>query len=611
MTQENHFLCCYIRLVQAGKSPVSRRIEQFPCSFGRQEECTVPLQEHSVSGKHAELYWNTNGQLVLLDLDSTNGTWLGNMRLHEYVIDHPVRVRLGQARLDIALDEAGLDFLATQPIPQSPVDQAQPLENQTASTVQFASPQPAHPAEREGIVCPHCWHHFALEEFMFIARHQSLVGDPVLGPDAQQRFLPSRFTPEGNAIDAAGMSCPDMACPRCHLRIPRSTSEMPPLFLSIVGAPASGKSYFLTSMVWNLRRTFPKDFAISFTDTDAVNNHILNEFEEQLYLPADTEAPTALRKTELQGDLYNQVQLDNMLINLPKPFLFSISPEQHHPRYEKIRESMSRTLVLYDNAGEHFEPGMDSVDNPTTQHLLHSDTIFFLFDPTKDARFRQQLKNVPDPQLTPGTRVQRQGIVLTEMINRIKKYSGMKSGSKSCRTLVFILSKFDTWKQLLDIDLPEEPWAWDADSNTCALDLELLANVSFQLRCLLDRICPEIVATVESFSGEVVYLPNSALGHSPELDQDSGMLAIRPEDIRPFWPSVPMLYFFCISGMLPSLPPHLGHLPDTEAQIRCSRDMFFVTLPGLHKPLEVPVSFAGHQLRCPGTDMWFTLPPAP
>ena len=88
---------------------------------------------------------------------------------------------------------------------------------------------------RRGIVCPHCWHRFDVEEFLFIARHQSLVGDPVLGADAQQRFLPSRFTPEGNAIDSAGTSCPDMACPRCHLRIPQPASEMPPLFLSSPG----------------------------------------------------------------------------------------------------------------------------------------------------------------------------------------------------------------------------------------------------------------------------------------------------------------------------------------------------------------------------------------
>jgi hypothetical protein len=38
---------------------------------------------------------------------------------------------------------------------------------------------------RRGIVCPHCWHRFDVEEFLFIARHQSLVGDPVLGADAR------------------------------------------------------------------------------------------------------------------------------------------------------------------------------------------------------------------------------------------------------------------------------------------------------------------------------------------------------------------------------------------------------------------------------------------
>jgi hypothetical protein len=38
-------------------------------------------------------------------------------------------------------------------------------------------------------------------------------------------------------------------------------------------------------------------------------------------------------------------------------------------------------------------------------------------------------------------------------------------------------------------------------------------------------------------------------------------------------------------------------------------DAYFVTLPGRTMPLQIPVSFAGYQLRCPGTDMWFTVPP--
>jgi hypothetical protein len=306
-------------------------------------------------------------------------------------------------------------------------------------------------------------------------------------------------------------------------------------------------------MTWELRNTLSRNFAISFTDTDAVNNQILNDFEETIFLASDSEELVALRKTELQGELYNQVLLDNMLINLPKPFMFTVMPAEHHPKYEQIVKSMSRTLVLYDNAGEHFEPGMDSVDNPTTQHLLHSDTIFFLFDPTKDVRFRKRLSGGTDPQLAARARVQRQEIILTEMVNRIKKYSGIKSGRKAAKTMILLVSKFDIWRHLLDFELPEEPWKWEPEYNTNALDIDLIKNVSFAVRQLLDSICPEVVTNAEAFAGEVIYLPNSALGHSPEVGEN-GMVGIRPCDIEQFWVSVPMLYFFYESVFIQGVP---------------------------------------------------------
>jgi hypothetical protein len=384
---------------------------------------------------------------------------------------------------------------------------------------------------------------------------------------------------------------------------------MPPLFLSIVGATASGKSYFLTSMTWELRNTLSKNFAISFTDTDAVNNQILNDFEETIFLNSSADELVALRKTELQGELYNQVLLDSMLINLPKPFMFTITPSEHHPQYEEVREKMSRTLVLYDNAGEHFEPGMDSVDNPTTQHLLHSDTIFFLFDPTKDVRFRQKLTDVPDPQLAEGARVQRQEIILTEMINRIKKYSGMRSGTKTAKTLIILISKFDVWRHLLDLELPDEPWEWEPRFNTCAVDIDLIKNVSFSLRCLLEEISPELVTTAESFAGEVLYLPNSALGHSPELNPETGMIGIRPREVKPFWVSVPMLYFFYERGFVPPLPRNRRKKRETvPIEYKISGDVVFVKLPGAEKPIQVPVSYMGYPLRHPDSGVWFSLP---
>jgi hypothetical protein len=75
------------------------------------------------------------------------------------------------------------------------------------------------------VVCPHCWHTFAPQESMWVAAHSDLMGDPILGPEKPCRFLPSRFTPEGHAIDARGVTCQQLACPRCHLGIPRSAVE--------------------------------------------------------------------------------------------------------------------------------------------------------------------------------------------------------------------------------------------------------------------------------------------------------------------------------------------------------------------------------------------------
>src|SRR3954453_3880620 len=103
------------------------------------------------------------------------------------------------------------------------------------------------------VTCPHCWESFPPEQILWISEHVELLDDPLLGPERQQRFSPSRFTLEGDAIDARGLTARSLACPRCHLPIPRSMMEIEPLFLSILGAPASGKSYLLTAMTWQLR----------------------------------------------------------------------------------------------------------------------------------------------------------------------------------------------------------------------------------------------------------------------------------------------------------------------------------------------------------------------
>ena len=161
---------------------------------------------------------------------------------------------------------------------------------------------------RTRVTCPHCWNEFAPDEVMWLSAHSDLRGDPLLGQDAQQRFLPSRFDVSGKAIDVNGVSCRDLACPKCHLSISWALLEMKPLFISILGSPASGKSYFLASMTWQLRQTLRERFNVSIADADPVANQILNSYEETLFLSSAEEELAVLPKTEQRGDLYQSVQ---------------------------------------------------------------------------------------------------------------------------------------------------------------------------------------------------------------------------------------------------------------------------------------------------------------
>ena len=105
--------------------------------------------------------------------------------------------------------------------------------------------------------CPHCWASFAPEEALWVSAHTDLLGDPRLGPDEPQRFLPTRFDVDGHALDARGLACHHLACPKCHLGMPRGLLEMEPAFVSILGTPACGKSFLLTALTWELRRLLP------------------------------------------------------------------------------------------------------------------------------------------------------------------------------------------------------------------------------------------------------------------------------------------------------------------------------------------------------------------
>jgi hypothetical protein len=408
------------------------------------------------------------------------------------------------------------------------------------------------------VVCPHCWERFAPEDVLWVSEHLELQGDPLLGPTHAQRFLPSRFNLAGDAIDAKGQACRVLACPRCHLTIARGLLELEPLLVSILGAPASGKSYFLASATWTLRQVLPNAFNVSFQDADPLENAILSQAEERLFLNPEPERLFPLRelidKTVLEGDTYDSVSFGQQTVRYPRPYLFSL---QARPR-DRIpagSDRLSYMLYLYDNAGEHFQPGQDTASQPVTRHLALSRVLLFVFDPTQDQRLRSAAYAEGPSLAVEAGRVSRQETILSEAAARIRRYSGLSQSESLKSPLIVVVSKLDAWGHLLGYDLSSEPWKASPDGWIAGLNVERILGVSADVRSLLLTYCPEIVATAESLAKDVTYVPVSALGRQIEPLPDSGKPAIRPARIQPSWVTVPFLFGLSqvVTGFIPRL----------------------------------------------------------
>ena len=420
----------------------------------------------------------------------------------------------------------------------------------------------------ERVTCPHCWQKFLPEDVLWVAEHRDLLGDPMLTPADPQRFLPTRFNVEGNAIDAKNFSCTRLACPKCHLAIPRAVLELEPTFISITGAPASGKSVYLTSMVSELKRLLGTTFALSFSDADTVSNQILSGYVEQLFgnAEADDLKPlgSLIRKTvaATTGEMYNNVRFGTQTVAYPKPFLFSVLPNRFHLNAEKAAR-LGRVLCLYDNAGEHFQPGEDSSGSPVTRHLAEAAALLFVLDPTMDGRFRELCQARQELRQTSGRDSYSipQEPILHEVADRVRRHARLRQSERHKRPLIVILTKYDLWYDLLEVDENTEPWReLPAKSENgggpkrYALDIPRIEAKSDKTRELLLRISPEIVNAAEGFAEEVLYVPISSLGWATTVNAE-GQLSIRPADVYPYWVTVPILYAFtrCLPGLVPAL----------------------------------------------------------
>lgn len=378
-------------------------------------------------------------------------------------------------------------------------------------------------------ICPVCWTRFEAGDALSVAVHESLRGDPILGADARLRFHPTRFNDQGQALDPMGLACTDLACPHCRRQLPPGFLEMPHRILSLIGAPSAGKSYYLAVATQVLQDRLPRDFGVAFRDGDPGGNLLLNQMRHTLF-SAQSPEQALLGKTALEGATYERLPRLGRMVSLPRPFIYNLS------RSDRDRAECS--LIFYDNAGEHFEPGIDIHDSPGALHVATSAGLIFLFDPTANSRFKQRLVGVADPQLALTGRVDQQDSILAELESRMKRVLGLPAAERIRTPLAFIVGKSDAWAHLLPE--PLEPCVAGG-----ALDLGALDRNSARVRTVLAETCPGLVACAESLAAELRFFAATSFGHSPVVIAEGpnrGRIAPDPRRLEPSQVEAPIYW---------------------------------------------------------------------
>lgn len=403
--------------------------------------------------------------------------------------------------------------------------------------------------------CPSCWTQFEPEKTHWIATSDELLGDDRLGKRDQKRFLPRHFTSRCKAVDSHGGICEQLACPYCHLEIPAGYFEAVPFLLSVVGGRASGKSFFIVSLIRWMKQNLSTIYGLRFEgEPYRERNTQINEHIENLFTRQKTN-----KLTTLEGDKRNanaiMVRIQKIHSEQPDeyyyplPAMYAMSPSKN-----KASDISLHYLCVYDHAGEDFEPGVDNPKHPLTKHIGNSNALFFVLDPTQDADFREMC-DLPESDENDALEIKvkkKPLIVFTEMIRRIySEYTG-ESGKHLSKTeqydrpIVVVVTKCDTWKHKLEEAsreaLKKDPIA--DGTGVRSISKTIIDDVSSDVHRLIRPYFSDLVGVIDGFASDVKYIPVSATGKQaiPRSTDNQGQGGYVPGSLEPIWVGVPFLY---------------------------------------------------------------------
>lgn len=116
-----------------------------PVVLGRGDVCTVRLSHSKVSRLHCRIAYE-NGFYTVEDLESKNGTWVNNRRIHKAILFHHDRITVGGAEFRFVLEESLTEestniFLDGNGAPRFETEIREPAKSHTPSSLFIDMPK--------------------------------------------------------------------------------------------------------------------------------------------------------------------------------------------------------------------------------------------------------------------------------------------------------------------------------------------------------------------------------------------------------------------------------------------------------------------------------------
>lgn len=338
-------------------------------------------------------------------------------------------------------------------------------------------------------ICPYCFNKIDLKKLDLRCSSQSCLEPGFTYRHIIPRKLAKVDRKGYGTCDKCNKSTHILVCGSCGHDLPDTITNSETKVISVVGAAACGKSYFIAALL----RQIMEEGLLAKTNGASTT-----------FLPGSREIYTTRYKQKMDSCL--PMDATNFVTDIVKdnpPILVQLT-------------SMSAKNKKIDNTYSFFDAAGESFDKPdvlasVTPYIAHSDAIVIILDPRQIPRVDEAVTSAM-PCL-PAIAERHYEELINNIANVIYDNNKIKRTKKIDIPVCLAFSK---WDMLINTPglLPEDMNVSRSDVSSAknGFNADMVMNSSAEIRSLLNEWDPNVLITLESRFETVTYFGFSAWG---------------------------------------------------------------------------------------------------